>query len=60
MWAGTAYLYSDPLRPGRSENQIAVGRKFSAPVQNALEALPASCTMGTGSLSWDKADGTWR
>ena len=28
------------------------GVKFSAPVQTGSEAHPTSCTMGTGSLSW--------
>ena len=28
------------------------GARFSAPVQTCPGAHPASCTMGTGSLSW--------
>jgi len=28
-----------------------VGERFSAPVQTGPEAYPASCTMGTGSIS---------
>jgi hypothetical protein len=42
--------YSDWLRAGRSGDRIAVGARFSAPVQTGPGAHPASCTMGTGSL----------
>ena len=43
--------YSDPLRNGRSGNLIPMGARFSAPVQTGPGAQPASCTIGTGSLS---------
>jgi hypothetical protein len=36
------------------------GARFSAPVQTAPGAHPASYTMGTGSLSRGKAVGAWR
>ena len=32
------------------------GAKFSAPVENGPGTYPASCTMGTGSLSWRLSD----
>jgi len=35
------------------------GVSFSAPVQTGPGAHPASCTMGTGSLSRGKAAGAW-
>ena len=38
--------YSDLLRAVRSADRIPVTARFSAPVQNALGAHPASCTMG--------------
>ena len=41
---GTGY----GLRAGRSGDRIAVGARFSAPVQTGPGAHPASCTMGTG------------
>ena len=43
--------YTDSLRAGRSGDRIAVGVRFSAPVQTGTGAHPASCTMGTSSLS---------
>jgi hypothetical protein len=36
----------------RSVYRIPVGTRFSAPVQTGPGVHPASCTMGTGSLSW--------
>jgi hypothetical protein len=38
-------------RARRSGDRIPVGARFSAPVQTGPGALPASYTMGTGSLS---------
>jgi hypothetical protein len=38
------------LRAGRSGYRIPVEAKFSAPVQTCPGALPAFCTMGTGSF----------
>jgi hypothetical protein len=60
----TIYLFYNPccgpgnsvgiateLPAGRSGDRIPVGAKFSAPVQTGSGAHPASCTMGTASLS---------
>ena len=38
------------LRAGRSGDRIPVEARFSAPVEAGPGALPASCTMGTGSF----------
>ena len=48
------------LRPGRPEDRILVGARFSAPVQIGPGAHPASYTMGTGSSPGGKAAGAWR
>ena len=57
---GQRSWYSDSLKAGRSETQIPVERKFSAPVQTSPGAHPTSCTVGNGSLSLGKAGGAWR
>jgi len=41
--------YSDSLYAGRFGD---LNLRGSPPVQAGREALPASCTIGTGSLSW--------
>ena len=43
--------YSNPLRAGRFADRILEGARFSAPGQICPGAHPASCKMGTGSLS---------
>jgi hypothetical protein len=40
--------YSDSLQSGRSGDQIAVEKRFSAPVQTGRGTHPASYTMGNG------------
>ena len=50
MWAGTAKLYSDSLRAGRSRDRIPVQARFSAHVQTGRGGHPASYKVGTGSL----------
>jgi hypothetical protein len=42
---------SDSLQAGRSGDRIPVEVRFSAAIQTGPGAHPASCTMGTGSLS---------
>jgi len=49
-WAGKCSRYSDWLWNGRSGDRIAVGARFSAPVQTDPGTHPASCTMGNGSF----------
>ena len=44
--------YSDLLGAGWSGYRITVRARFSVLVQTGPGAYPASCTMGTGSLSW--------
>jgi hypothetical protein len=60
----TFYVFNDGvdqredwLRAGRSGDQISVGARFFAHVQNGPEAQPASCTMGTGSFPGGKLPG---
>ena len=43
--------YSDCLLAGRSEDEIPVRVRFSAPVLTRPDAYPASYTVGTGSPS---------
>jgi hypothetical protein len=43
--------YSDLLRPGQSGDPISVEARFSATIQTSPRAHPASCKIGTGSLS---------
>ena len=52
--------YSDPLRAGRSRDQIPVGARFSALVQTGPGAKPAFYAMGTGPFLEGKAAGVWR
>jgi len=49
-WAGKRTWYSDS-GAGRSGDRIHLGARFSSPVQTDTGAQPASCKMGTGSLS---------
>ena len=49
IWPRT--LYSDSLRDRRSGDQIALGARFSAPVQTSPGALPGSSTKVTGCSS---------
>ena len=43
-------IFNDSLGVGRLGDQIPVGERFSAPVQNGPVAHSAYCTVGTGSL----------
>ena len=43
--------YSDSLLAWRSGDRISFRATFSTPVQTGIGAYPASCTMGTGSVS---------
>jgi hypothetical protein len=45
------------LRAGRSGDLILAGARVTVPVQTGPGAHPASCTMGTWSLSWVKRPG---
>jgi hypothetical protein len=47
---GSSVGIATELRTRRSGDGIAVGARFSAPVQTGPGAYPASCTMGTGSF----------
>jgi hypothetical protein len=49
--------YSDSLRTGRYGNRIPMEARFSTPVQTGIVAIPASYTVGTGSLSGIKRTG---
>jgi hypothetical protein len=42
-------IFRDPLRAGRSRDQIPVGTRFSTLVQTQPVAHPTSYTLGTGS-----------
>ena len=42
---------SDSLRTGRSVDRFLAGERFSTPVQTGSGAYPASCTVGTESVS---------
>jgi hypothetical protein len=42
---------NDSLRAGRAVDRFLAGERFSSPVQTGSGAYPASCTMGTESLS---------
>jgi hypothetical protein len=57
VWAGWLGRYSDRLRAGRSGDRIPVKARFFARVQTGPGALPASCTMGTGSFLGMKRPG---
>jgi hypothetical protein len=61
MLGGPGWLsrYSDSLPAEQSGDRMPVGAKFSALVQTDPRAHPASCKMGTGSLSGGKAAGEW-
>ena len=43
--------YSDSLLAWRSGDRISFRATFSTPVQTGIGAYPASCTMGTGTIS---------
>ena len=53
LFHGPGYptLHSDSLRAGLSGDRIPVRACFSPPIKKGPGAHPASCTMGTGSLS---------
>ena len=51
---------SDSLRAGRSGDRTPVRARFSAPVRTDPGAHPASCIMGTRSLTPGTAPGAWR
>ena len=48
---GQLSRYSDSLRSARFRDRNPVAARFSAPVQTGPGAHPASCRIGTGSLS---------
>ena len=52
--------YSDSLMAGRSEDRTPVRARLSTPVQTDPGAHPASCIMGTGSLSRGRVPEAWR
>ena len=52
--------YGDSLRAGRSLDRILVGARFSTPVLTGPGANPASCKIGTGSLTGGTAAREWR
>jgi hypothetical protein len=61
-WVGPGELsrYSDSLQSGQSGDRIAVGARFSAPVQTGSGAHPAYYSRVPGLFSGGKAAGEWR
>ena len=51
--------YNDLLRAAWSENRIPGIKRFAAFVHTGPVTKPASCKMGTASLSWVKPAGEW-
>jgi len=49
-WIMCSLLSNDSLEAERSGDRMPMGERFSAPVQTVPGSLPASYTMGTGSL----------
>ena len=57
---GYSRSYSDLLRTGLSDDRIPVRAIFSAPVPIDPAVPPASCAIGTGTVSLGKAAGALR